>query len=221
MLSAEGNASLPPDVPPGHWAAGSISAIISNKIMSGYEDRTFKLGNWLTRAELAAITVSAVRLQQSGNTPEFLDVPKTHWAYKSIACVSAPFVREPSPNEAEVARLANAARAKAGVQALTLDPLLCDIARMKAYDMANNNYFDHLSPKWGYPEVMVESLGIEFTYQGENIACGASTPADAISAWINSPSHYNNIVKKEYSKIGVGHATSEDGTVYWVQEFID
>jgi uncharacterized protein YkwD len=221
LLPEDSSASLPSDVPSGHWAEGSISAVISKRIMSGYEDSTFRLGNKLTRAELAAIIVSAVQLQQSGNDPEFLDVPKTHWAYKSIACVSSPSIREPSPYEAEVAELTNAARAKVGAKALTLDPLLCDIARMKVYDMINNNYFDHKSPKWDYPEVMMGTLGVGFSYQGENIANGFRTPADVTKAWINSPPHYKNIILKEFSKFGIAYAKSEDGTAFWVQEFID
>jgi uncharacterized protein YkwD len=92
---------------------------------------------------------------------------------------------------------------------------------MKAHDMVNNDYFDHLSSKWGYPEEMVASFGVVFSYQGENIALGAKTPTDVTAAWLNSPTHYGNIVNKEYKEIGIGYSTKEDGTVIWVQLFID
>jgi hypothetical protein len=168
-LQADNKITLPTDIIAGHWASDSIAAIISNRIMSGYEDRTFRPGKKLTRAELATIIVNARQLAQPEHIIEFSDVPKTHWAYKYVLCVSvpdqpdpplsdsappvskppvsAPSVSEPSPFETEVARLINEERARAGVSELWLDPYLCEIARIKAQDMIDNNYFGHKSPK--------------------------------------------------------------------------
>ena len=97
-LKEVGKHTLPADVPAGHWASGSIAAIISNGIMSGYEDKSFKPENKLTRAELAVIIVNAKHPSQPGHVIEFGDVPKTHWAYNYVACVSTPDQSAPVPS---------------------------------------------------------------------------------------------------------------------------
>jgi len=209
--------ALPDDVPPGHWAAGSISAVIKSGIMSGYTDGTFKPENSLTRAELATIIVNAEKLPEPRHIREFNDVSRKHWAYKYIACVSAPPMPEPSTNEVEAVRLVNAARAKAGAGALEIDTRLSEVAQAKAREMAENNIFGHKSPKWGMPDEMADAFGVAHLALGENIASGATSPADVVSLWAKSSPHYNNMVKKVYTKTGIGSATSDNGTVYWVQ----
>ena len=219
-LSTDISAPLPPDVPAEHWAAGSISAAISNGIMSGYQDNTFKMGNALTRAELATLIVNAAKIGSPSVIPKFNDVPESHWAYSYISRVSAPRVRDPLPFETKVVELINAKRSGAGAAALALDPFLCEIARIKAQDMVDNDYFDHKSPKWGWPEDIMTTFDVAFNLAGENIACGAGTPEAAVAAWVNSTAHHRNMLRKDYYKTGVGYATRKDGIVFWVQVFI-
>jgi len=218
-LSVGGYVSLPSDVPPGHWASDSISAVIGGGIMSGYSDKTFRPEKNLTRAELATIAVKAAKLKQPAYIREFSDVPRSHWAYKSIACVSIPPVPEPLAYETEVAALVNAARSNAGVGSLTLDPLLCEVARAKARDMIDNDYFYHTSPTWGDPIEMLEAFGFPNCYPGEIIARWYRTPSEVVPKWIESPSHYKNIIEKGFTKTGVGYALHKDGIGYWVQIF--
>jgi len=218
-LKADARAPMPPDVTTGHWASGSISAVIANGIMAGYADKTFRPENNLTRAELATIIVHAKQLPQPSYIRGFADVPKTHWAYKDVARVSAPPIPEPTPTEAEVARLINEARAKAGAEWLSIDPILCEIAHIKARDMIDYGYFDHKSPNWGTPDEMMDHLGVDFMYLGENIGYGAKTAAEVVGLWIDSPGHYANLIMKEYTKTGVACVTNEKGAAYWVQIF--
>ena len=218
-LPPDGQVDLPPDVQPGYWASGAISAIVGSGIMSGYEDKTFRPDNRLTRAELATIITNAKNLPLPRYIREFDDVPPSHWAYKNIACVSAPPIPEVSPFEIEVARLINAERAKAGVGELALDPFLCEIARIKARDMIDNDYFSHASPYWGTPDEMAAAFGFKYRSLGENIAYGAKTPAAVVADWASSPAHNSNIIDKDYNKTGVGCVIREDGVVFWVQEF--
>ena len=227
-LRTIGKTTLPSDVPSGHWASAAISAVISNGFMSGYVNNTFKPDNALTRAELATIIANVKNLQMPENIREFSDVPKTYWAYKSILCVSAPSDTSPSPDskasslsvETEVIRLINEARTKAGVSALKLDTVLCEIASIKAQDMVDNNYFNHKSPKWGSSGDMLKAFGVSYSCRGENIAYGAYNAAQVFSDWIDSPPHYDNLLDSEFTKAGVGYATSKDGTVFWVMELI-
>ena len=47
--------------------------------------------------------------------------------------------------------LINAQRTKNGLPALKIDLEVQNVARIKAQDMVNNNYFSHNSPTYGTP----------------------------------------------------------------------
>ena len=213
--------TFPPDVPTNHWAARFISAVLDNHLMSGYEDRSFRPDNSISRAELATIIVNANHLSPPDYIREFEDLPKTHWAYKNIACVSAPSLLGPIALEVEVIELTNTERIKVGADTLQTDAYLCEMARVKAQDMIDNSYIDHKSPIWGAPDEMLKAFEIPYRYAGENITVGPKTPAAAVEAWIQSPSHHDVMLSENYSKIGVGYAESSDGIHFWVQELTD
>jgi len=59
------------------------------------------------------------------------------------------------------------------------------VAKEKARDMVNNNYFSHTSPVYGSPFEMMKSYGISYKTAGENIA-GNSTNKGAVEAWMGS-----------------------------------
>ncbi|MFS0871214.1 CAP domain-containing protein [Paenibacillus xylanilyticus] len=116
---------------------------------------------------------------------------------------------------AQVVKLVNAERSKAGLSALASDALLDKVALAKAKDMSNNNYFDHQSPTYGSPFDMMKQFGVTYSYAGENIAKGQKTPQEVVTAWMNSEGHRANILSKNFTHIGVGYYNG-----YWAQEFI-
>ncbi|WP_458123032.1 CAP domain-containing protein [Paenibacillus sp. Z3-2] len=116
---------------------------------------------------------------------------------------------------AQVVKLVNAERAKAGLSALSSDALLDKVAVAKVKDMSNNNYFDHQSPTYGSPFDMMKQFGVTYSYAGENIAKGQKTPQEVVTAWMNSEGHRANILSKNFTHIGVGYYNG-----YWAQEFI-
>lgn len=116
---------------------------------------------------------------------------------------------------AQVVKLVNAERAKAGLSALASDSLLDKVAVAKAKDMSDNNYFAHQSPTYGSPFDMMKQFGVTYSYAGENIAKGQKTPQEVVTAWMNSAGHRANILSKNFTHIGVGYYNG-----YWAQEFI-
>jgi uncharacterized YkwD family protein len=113
----------------------------------------------------------------------------------------------------------NAERAKENLAPLVLDKALSDGAYLKSKDMDQNGYFDHNSPTYGSPFDMMKSLGITYHYAGENIAKHTSVKG-AHDAFMNSPGHRANIMKAEYTKIGLGFV--QDGPyIYITQWFTD
>ncbi len=119
--------------------------------------------------------------------------------------------------EAEVVRLVNAERQKAGLPALKQNWELSRVARYKSRDMKENGYFSHESPTYGSPFAMIKSFGISYRSAGENIAKGQSTPAAVVNAWMKSQGHRANILSSSFTEIGVGYV---EGGHYWTQMFI-
>lgn len=115
----------------------------------------------------------------------------------------------------EVVKLVNQERTKAGLKSLNGDSALNNMALVKAKDMNDNTYFSHTSPTYGSPFEMMKSFGISYSYAGENIAKGQKTPADVVTAWMNSEGHRANILSANYTLIGVGYYNG-----HWVQEFV-
>ena len=118
----------------------------------------------------------------------------------------------------EILRLVNEQRAKNGLAALNLSDRLCELATLKAEDMAANNYFDHTSPTYGTPFEMLKQFGVSYRSAGEHIAAGQRTPEDVMNAWMNSSGHRANILSADYTELGVGVAVGQKG-IYWVQLF--
>jgi uncharacterized YkwD family protein len=123
--------------------------------------------------------------------------------------------------EQKVVELVNIERQKAGLQALTLDSEISNVARTKAKDMAVNNYFAHQSPTYGSAGDMLIKFGIRWSAWGENLASGQKTPESVVAAWMNSEGHRANIMSPDFSRIGVGYVTNSSGTPYWTQVFAD
>ena len=122
-------------------------------------------------------------------------------------------------DEQEVFDLINKQRANNGLAALKIDSEVQRVARIKAQDMVNNNYFSHTSPTYGSPFDMLKSFKVSYKTAGENIA-GNSSNNGAVTAWMNSSGHKANILNSSYNYTGIGVVTgSKYGKIY-VQMFI-
>ncbi|WP_010165789.1 CAP domain-containing protein [Candidatus Epulonipiscium viviparus] len=118
----------------------------------------------------------------------------------------------------EILQLVNEERIKAGIHPLELDYELTKVAQIKSTDMQENQYFSHESPTYGSPITMMESFDISgWNKIGENIAMGHKNPATVMKSWMSSSDHKANILKEEYTHIGIGYADEEN---YWTQIFI-
>lgn len=89
-------------------------------------------------------------------------------------------------DELETFNLINQERNKNGLASLKIDNEVQRVARIKAQDLVNNNYFAHESPTYGTPFNMLKNFGITYKSAGENLA-GNSTNSGAVNAWMNSP----------------------------------
>ena len=124
-----------------------------------------------------------------------------------------------SSDEKEVFDLINKQRTNNGLTALKIDNEVQRVARIKAQDMVNNNYFSHTSPTYGSPFDMLKSFKVSYKTAGENIA-GNSSNSNAVTAWMNSSGHKANILNGSFNYTGIGVVSSPKYGKIYVQMFI-
>lgn len=117
----------------------------------------------------------------------------------------------------------NEERKKVGLEPLIVNQQLMEAARLKAEDMNNKNYFSHISPidgiKWSD---FIKKSGYEYSIAGENLANGFVDIDTMVRAWMNSPSHKENILNNTVQETGVSVLSGKLNnypTIFVVQVF--
>jgi uncharacterized protein YkwD len=108
-------------------------------------------------------------------------------------------------NADTVFNLVNAEREKAGHKPLMRDARLDQSAQIKADDMANNYYFDHVNPITGVRGNSLIPQGM-CSYKSENIILVdniGEKNTDAIKWWMNSKPHHDAILDTQYNLAGM------------------
>jgi uncharacterized protein YkwD len=120
-------------------------------------------------------------------------------------------------------RWTNINRSHQGLLALKENKKLDEAAMKKAKDLLEKQYFDHVSPSGKGPQDLAEDAGYDYVSVGENLAMGNfANDQELLEAWMGSPGHRENILRKGFSEIGVAVAEGKyEGKKTWVavQEF--
>lgn len=157
-----------------------------------YNTEVMSRTKWILTTVIAAtlIFVPAALFAQPKSTQTVVQAP-----------VSVPL------NATTIFTLVNAERTQIGLKPLIRDARLDASAQAKADDMAQNNYFDHISPttgKHGYeyiPKGMCK-------YAGENISRmddpTGDNNQDAVTGWLNSKLHREAILNPNLTVSGIG-----------------
>ncbi len=143
----------------------------------------------------------------------------TSWAKKAVVCILcietvffiAPKILWNSEPGAilvsTLGDLTNIERGNENLPPLKVNPLLNAAAELKAKDMAANGYFAHTSPEGKTPWYWLDLAGYKYDYAGENLAINFTDTDQVTDAWMKSPTHRANIVKRQYTEMGSGIAT--------------
>lgn len=101
---------------------------------------------------------------------------------------------------------------RGGVQVnnLQLNKALSEAAQAKADDMIKRNYWSHNTPDNQAPWVFIQSVGYSYLKAGENLAYGFTSSDQVVHAWMNSPSHRENMLDQNYTEVGFGFANGSD-----------
>lgn len=137
--------------------------------------------------------------------------------------VTFPDCHEPTEGafwRAEVLRLVNQERQARGLSPVTSNTTLEDQAAEYACEMIHDRYFGHVNP---LTHSTLSERATEFKYEywiiGENLAAGQASPVAAMTDWMNSPCHRQNILNPAFTELGIGVRLGGDYGYYWVQEF--
>lgn len=111
---------------------------------------------------------------------------------------------------------------------MTLDPILCIVARKRAADMASRHYFSHTNPDGFGANSLIRRAGYvlpsyyDLSRSGNNVeSIGMSTgsPQSVVSLWLQSSDHRPHILGEldfyqQQSSVGVGVFRSADAPHY-------
>ena len=103
----------------------------------------------------------------------------------------------------EILALTNEVRQQYGLPFVQEDLLLNKAAEEKAQDMFKNKYFSHYSPTGVSPWDWIDKSGYDYYYAGENLAMNFLDTEEVIKGWLNSPSHKENLLNKDYKDMGI------------------
>ena len=135
-----------------------------------------------------------------------------------LACSALAVAQKIEPAaEQEIIRLVNDERAKAGLDPLQADERLTRIAREHTQLMLRHSALSHQFAEEPDVRHRVISSGIRFDMSGENVAYDRDA-ASAHRSLMNSPPHRANILRPEFSTIGVAVIRIGD-SIYVTQDF--
>ncbi len=109
----------------------------------------------------------------------------------------------PTFDSREIIKITNEARIADNLPPLKVSAQLDLAAADKLNDMAENEYFAHISPSGATPWAWIKKTQYNYSVAGENLAIGFFTAKETVQAWMNSPSHKANLTSPRYQDIGV------------------
>jgi uncharacterized protein YkwD len=119
----------------------------------------------------------------------------------------------------------NAQRNRSRLGDLEWDDRLAEVARAYSAKMAREHFFDHWDRNGNSVLERVQNAHIRgWRGLGENLfmcqGVRGGLSEFAVSGWMKSPSHRQNILNRNWTATGVGIAKSRDGSIYITQVFL-
>jgi uncharacterized protein YkwD len=126
--------------------------------------------------------------------------------------------------EVRALKLINGERAKQHLGAIRMDARIRVVAQARSKDMVDRHYFDHQDPDGKWPWDHLNDAHIAYYEAGEIIAWNMTSPIGAatdtaISQWMHSPGHRDQILSTQHNYAGVGVAMDGVRSI-WTVVFI-
>jgi len=120
----------------------------------------------------------------------------------------------PTPRE-RVVQITNERCVENGQPRVRANAKLNEAAQLHSRGRARNDRMSHEGSDGSDPGTRIRRQGYRYSTWGENVAAGYRTANDVMRGWMNSPGQRANILNGRFTDIGIGLATSADGTRYW------
>ena len=115
----------------------------------------------------------------------------------------------------QVLNLINQIRKENGLNELTMDYTLIQVANVRSEEATRN--WSHTRPDGSAWWTVHQQYGLYGKF-GENLAYGQESPDEVVQAWMDSEGHRANILTSDFTTIGIS-CYYNDGEYYWSQEF--
>jgi uncharacterized protein YkwD len=122
--------------------------------------------------------------------------------------------------ESLMLELVNNERTSRGIGALSLSEVLTNVGTAHCEDMFARGYFSHNTPEGLTPFDRMAESNITFNFAGENLALAPSVDL-AMKGLMQSPGHRENILSKNFHKVGIGVVSGGIYGEMFCQEFTD
>ena len=131
-------------------------------------------------------------------------------------------------DEIEVVELINDYRVQNGLEPVMVSDTASLSAKRHSEDMGVYDFFDHTTMDSSYfpsgaslSDRMDASNYAHNTNRSENIAAGGADPETTMRQWINSPAHNENMLRADWTVVGIGYAEVPGSTYtdYWTTNF--
>ncbi|HWS73226.1 MAG TPA: CAP domain-containing protein, partial [Thermoanaerobaculia bacterium] len=90
-----------------------------------------------------------------------------------------------------------------GLPPLRLDERIDAAAGDRMHDMEDLGYWSHQSPDGRSPFVWLRPHAYDYSFAGENLACGFETSELLVDSWMESKGHRDNILSPFYTDCGI------------------
>lgn len=185
----------------------AVSNVYALGIIGGYSDGTFGGTVTMNRGQGCAVIYRMAQYVGS-KTPAEDPEEAPEKAPDSQPPKSAD---TPEAKAAELVRLINDQRAKAGLQALETMDGLTQAAQMRAKDLSSG--YTELRPDGSSWSSVVKESGVSAARTDECIVVGKTynTAADALEKMLNTPLANDALLAEKYTHLGVGYLHTENG----------
>lgn len=107
-------------------------------------------------------------------------------------------------SERTIFELVNEQRKKNNISPLIINQKLVQAANNKADDLLKNKYFGHDSVDGKKTfSTWIKETGYQYSFVGENLASNFKNNTSIIKAWLNSLSHKENLLNKNFTETGI------------------
>ena len=116
-------------------------------------------------------------------------------------------------SESTLLKLVNQERKNNKIEPLRLNQKLIQASINKAKDLIKNEYFENTSKDGRVFSEFIKETGYQYNYIGENLAVNFKNNESIIKAWLESPSHRDNLLNEAFIETGISVQTYQNRTI--------